>query len=210
MVAIVLPVVFPALASPITIEGGLSYPRGSFSEPTRQVNVQKGAESGFTFGVQFAKPLGFLDLVGGFSYVEFGEQYTGDPEAGEAQDYKHTFIPATIGLRKRFLGTLPVRPYLGGAAGLYGYLARGQLLIEEPAGSGEFSEENFTAVVRPGINFSFGVMFDVPFSFDLAAELKYHLMVFQGVGQDPVDREYPYEVDADSRTFTTLTFGLVF
>ncbi len=199
----------PTPARSITIEGGWSFPSGSFAEPTRRANVQKGAESSFSVGLKFVKPLVFLDLVGEFSYVKFGEKHRGNLDA-EPQDYRHSFIPATIGLRKTFLRPLPIQPYLGAAVGLYGYMASGKLLLEEPAGTGEFTEKQFTAVIRPGLNFCAGAILDVPFSFDLAVEIKYHIMVFQGVGDDLTDCEYPYAVDADTRTFTTFMIGVLF
>lgn len=210
----VLPIAVAALvgagagpAESITIEAGWSLPNGRFDEPAR-TDIEKGAESSYTFGLKFRKPLVFFDLVGELSYVQFGEEYAGPAKAAEEETYTHTFIPVTIGLRKNILGTLPVHPYVGGAVGLYGYMARGQALVPEPGGG--FTEEDFTAVIRPGLNFAAGLMIDVPFSFDLAAEVKYHLMVFQGVGDDLADREYPYAIDVDSLTFTTLTVGLAF
>jgi len=198
-----------SFANSISVEAGWSVPRGEFASPPPSV-IPKGAESSACFGFKYVRPLVFLDFVTELTYVEFGETYTGPAAAGEQTDYTHTFIPATVGLRKSFFGPMPVRPYLGAAVGLYGYMTRGDLLIQEPAGSGDYVTKDFTAVVRPGLNFSAGVLLDVPFSFDLAAEVKYHLMVFQGVGDDLTDREFPYAIDADSRTFATLTFGVVF
>jgi hypothetical protein len=198
-----------SLANSITLEAGWSVPRGDFADPPPSA-VPKGAESSACFGFKYVRSLVVLDFVTELSYAEFAETYTGPAAAGERMDYTHTFIPATVGLRKSFFGPMPVRPYLGAAIGLYGYMARGDLLIEEPPGSGDFASKDFTAVIRPGLNFSAGVLLDVPFSFDLAAEVKYHVMVFQGVGDDLTDREFPYAIDADSRTFATLTFGVVF
>ena len=206
---IVLLAASSSLADSITLEAGWSVPRGDFADPPPST-VPKGAESSACFGFKYARSLVFLEFVTELAYVEFGETYTGPAAAGQAMDYRHTFIPATVGLRKSFLGPLPVRPFVGAAVGLYGYMARGDLLVEEPAGSGEYVAKDFTAVVRPGLNFSAGALLDVPFTFDLAVEAKYHVMIFQGVGDDLTDREFPYAIDADSRTFATLTFGVVF
>jgi len=200
----------PASARHLGLKAGWSVPNGGFADPARTLSIQKGAESGFIFGVEYVRPLVILDFVAGLSYVQFGEAYTGPPDAPERQEYGHTFIPATVGLRKRFLGGSPLQPFLGSAIGLYGYLATGDVLINEPAGTNDFKTEGFTTVVRPGLQFSIGAVLDVPFTFDLAAELTYHIMIFQGVGDDLTDREYPYTIDADSRNFTTFTVGVLF
>lgn len=207
--AIVLSASAPALAGSLTFEAGWSGPRGSFAEPTQSVEVPRGAESSFTFGVKYTKPLVLVDLVADLSYVQFGEKYGGPPEYPERETYTHTIIPVTIGLRRSFLGTAPVHPYIGGAFGLYGYMARGTALVPV-SGTGEYTEEDFTAVIRPGLGFSAGLIIEVPFTFDLAAEVKYHLMVFQGVGDDRADKEYPYAIDVDSLNFTTVTIGIIF
>jgi|GEM_PF-2611249 len=215
--ALILVVPAPgARAGSFTFEAGSSVPAGSFAEPTASAFEDKGAESSFAFGLKYARPLVVVDLVSEISYVQFGERYQGPPEAlqppdaVERQDYTHTFIPATVGFRRSMLRALPVSPYLGAAIGLYAYVTQGNALVLETSGTGSYIEESFTAVIRPGINFSGGVVFDVPFSFDLAAEAKYHMMVFQGVGDDRADREYPYAIDVDSLNFWTLTVGLVF
>jgi hypothetical protein len=198
-----------SFAGSFTIEAGWSIPNGSFAEPPPS-SVPKGAESSFCFGFKYDRSLVFFDFLTELSYVQFDEKYTGPPAAGEREQYTHTFIPATVGLRKSLFGMLPAHPYVGAGIGLYGYMARGNLLVQEPAGSGQYEKKDFTAVVRPGLNFALGAVVDIPFTFDLAAEIKYHIMVFQGIGDDPADREYPYAINEDSRTFTTLTLGLVF
>lgn len=199
----------PAHGARVTLEGGWSLPRGSFAEPTQFTRVPKGAERSFTFGLKYERPLVAFDLVAELSYVQFGEKYEGPEEIAETKSYTHTFIPITIGLRRDLLRSLLLHPYLGASAGLYGYMARGDALVPRP-GTSEYDEESFTAVIRPGLAFSTGLILDTPFRFDLATEVKYHVMIFQGVGDDRADREYPYSIDVDSLTFATVTVGLVF